>query len=99
MKTYHDKNIYSTSQTIEFMAQFDFQDHSETRFYYTLEGMIRDSQKEKKRKLKSKRAWRTRYQNVLTEHGKEFYKAKFGTLNPFSLSENLGLTMNEWLSI
>jgi len=95
--THHDTNPHNHPQTTEYLVEFLWRDRSELRRYYSIEGISRDVYKEKNRRAKGDRVVNVRYQNVLTDHGKQFYREKYDTLNEYTLSENLGIAIGEWM--
>jgi hypothetical protein len=96
-------NTPSTPQTVSFEIELVFgnaptPDGSlkiETRKVEAFEDLGRIAYKERHRRAKVDRATSVRWKTVLTAHGREVYRERFGTLN--NLEENLGIgPLDEW---
>lgn len=98
-------NTPSTPQTVSFEIQLVFgnaptPDGSlkiETRkveLFELFEDLGRIAYKERHRRAKVDRATSVRWKTVLTAHGREVYRERFGSLS--GLDEKLGVTLDEW---
>ena len=85
-------------QTISFEVEFTYPSWEVVnRKFLCFDSMFKEIHKQKRRRAKKDRPENIRYKNVLTDLGRERYKAQYGTTSPAELSEHLGITIDEWM--
>jgi hypothetical protein len=86
-------------QTIYFVVEFTWSNYEVGYVaFHRFEEMEKAVRQQRNRRVRNDRPISIRYMNVLSRHGVRFYHDTYGTRSAPTLSDLLGVTLEEWMS-